>query len=99
MREIYRYTFAGLSPFEDIMRTLDLALVAVQGIHGESRARLDVRFADDPDKRTIVIDNDTHAGEDLNLVFVAFVRRQFMDAAVHIERLVVTNPTPTLKEK
>jgi len=86
-REVYRYVFGQEVPFAEVLSTLDLALIAVESLHGESRSRLDARFTDDPAKRAVVIDASTHVGQALNQVFVGFVRREFGEDAFRFERV------------
>jgi hypothetical protein len=40
--ELYRYTFGPELPPEEAEATLVLALIAVEALHGESQARLDL---------------------------------------------------------
>lgn len=86
-REIYRYVFNDTVPFAEVLATVDLALIAVESIHGESRSRLDARFSDDAAKRSVVIDAGTDVGQALNQVFVGYVRREFGETAFRVERL------------
>lgn len=86
-REVYRYTFGQDVPFAEVLATVDLALIAVESLHGESRSRLDARFADDPAKGAIVIDASTPVGQALNQVFVGYARREFGEGAFRVERV------------
>lgn len=86
-REVYRYVFGHRVPFAEVLATLDLALVAVESLHGESRSRLDARFADDATKRAIVIDASTPVGQALNQVFVGYARREFGEGAFRVGRV------------
>jgi len=92
-REVYRYVFGQEAPFADVLATLDLALIAVESLHGESRSRLDARFINDPPSRAVVIDAATHVGQALNQVFVGYARREFGAGAFRVER-VDRIPTP-----
>ncbi len=86
-REVYRYAFGQDVAFADVLATLDLSLIAVESLHGESRSRMDARFIDDEHKRAIVIDASTEVGRSLNQVFVGYVRREFGETAFRVERL------------
>lgn len=86
-REVYRYAFGNDVAFAEVLATLDLSLIAVESLHGESRSRLDARFVDDEPKRAIVIDASTEVGRALNQVFVGYVRREFGETAFRVERL------------
>lgn len=85
-REVYRYGFDDSVPFMEVLATVDLALIAVESLHGESRSRLDARFTDDPAKRAVVIDASTDVGRALNHLFVGFARREFGEGAFRVER-------------
>lgn len=86
-REAYRYIFGDTVPFAEVLATVDLSLIAVESLHGESRSRLDARFSDDAAKRAVVIDASTDVGRALNQVFIGYVRREFGEGAVRVERL------------
>ncbi len=65
-REVYRYVFGQEVPFAEVLATLDLSLIAIESLHGESRSRLDARFVNDPPSRAVVIDAATPVGQALN---------------------------------
>lgn len=87
LRPAYRYVLCSPIPFPEVMSTLDLALIAVQSLHGQEKTRLDARFASDAGKRTLVIDAGTAVGEALNQIFTGFARREFGEHALRIERV------------
>lgn len=86
-REVYRYVLCRPVPFPEVLSTLDLALIAVQSLHGAERTRLDARFASDTRRQTLVIDAATPVGQALNQVFLGFARREFGDHAFRVERV------------
>jgi len=85
-RDVYRYAFKQGVPFAEAMATLELALIAVESMHGESRARLDGRFASDSNERVLVIDAATPVGQTLNQIFVGYARREFGEGAFTVTR-------------
>lgn len=85
--QAYRYVLCRPVPFPEVMATFDLALIAVQSLHGDERTRLDARFASDAGKRTLAIDADTRVGQALNQIFTGFARREFGDHAFRVERV------------
>lgn len=93
--EVYRYVLCRPIPFPDLMATLDLALIAIQSLHGHERARLDARFAVDARKQTLAIDAGTPVGQALNQIFTGFARREFGEHALKIER--VSQPVPNTR--
>jgi len=45
-RAVYRYVFAKRVPFAEAMATLELALIAVESMHGDADPRVDPRQSD-----------------------------------------------------
>ena len=86
-RDIYRYVFDSGVDFSEVTATLDLAFIAIESLHGESRARLDARFTSEPSRRTVVLDATTPVGQALNQVFVGFARREFGEDAFAVRRV------------
>jgi hypothetical protein len=93
--EAYRYVFAPGSPIEDVEASLLLALLAVESLHGEAQVRLDAAHVISRDRRVCVIDAGTAVGQDLNRLFVTFLRREFGDDAFLVDRLVSDPPQPS----
>lgn len=85
-QSIYRYAFDSSIHFPDVVATLDLALVAIESLHGESRTRLDARFTAEPPRRAIVLDATTAVGQALNQVFIGLARREFGENAFSVQR-------------
>jgi hypothetical protein len=85
-RNVYRYTISDSVRLADARATLDLALFGAQALHGESRVRLDARYAFDAEKRTLAIDASTDVGECLNQLFVGYLRQEYGDGAFRVER-------------
>jgi len=76
-REIYRYVFSRQVPITEAMATLELTLIAVESLHGESRTRMDARCTVSLLDRTLEIDASTHVGQALNQIFVGYLTREF----------------------
>ena len=97
MREVYQYTFGANVSLEDVESSLLLAIFAVESLHGESQARLDVHQLLDDKLRSVAIDASTEVGQDLNRLFTGFLRREFDETAFRVKRLdspVVPQPAP-----
>lgn len=90
-KELYRYSFPGNVPVEEIEATLLLALWGAESLYGESQVRLDAAHFLDPDRRACVIDADTPVGRDVNRLFVGFARREFGNDAFRVERVDAIN--------
>lgn len=86
-RDVYRYVFTNLATLSEALATLDLALIAVESLHSEARARLDGRFVSDPERRSLVIDASTPVGQALNQIFTGYARLEFGEDAFRVERI------------
>jgi hypothetical protein len=93
-KELYRYSFPPHVPVEDIEATLLLALWGAESLHGESQVRIDAAHFLDPDRRACIIDAGTPVGQDVNRLFVGFVRREFGDDAFRVERVDAIHHQP-----
>ena len=95
-RTIYRYLFRPEVPKVEVEASLLLALIAVEGLHGEAQTRLDAGHAIGGPFGACVIDATTPVGNDLAKVFTAFLRREFGEDSFRIERL--HRPQPQSQE-
>ena len=86
-QDLYRFRFKADLPVDEIEDTLSLAVIATEGLHGESQVLLDAGHAFDPAARSCVIDATSDVGRDLNRLFAGFLRREFGSDAFQIERL------------
>ena len=84
---LYRYTFQSDVPKAEVEASLLLALIAVEGLHGEAQTRLDAGHAMSGTFGACVIDASTPVGGDLAKVFTAFLRREFGEDSFRVERL------------
>jgi hypothetical protein len=85
-REIHRYEFEASVPADEIESTLLLAVLAVEGLHGKSRVRLDAKYCFDNDKHACVIDADTIVGQDISRIFTGFAIREFGESTFAVSR-------------
>src|SRR5262245_17436548 len=84
---LYRYLFEATVPAKEIEATLVLSIIAVEALHGEARARLEVSHFYDPDKRACVIDASTVVGQDFARLFTGLMTREFGLDAFQVEHL------------
>ena len=94
---VYRYRFFKPVLREDVESSLLLALFACESLYGESQLLLDKAHYLDWDQRACVIEASTDVGQDLNRIFVGFLRREHGWDAFRIER--VTDPNPTHRKE
>lgn len=84
--DVYRFQFEPTVPLTDAEETLQLALVAAEGLVGESRVRLDAAYAIDEPKRQIRVDGTTAVGDAVVRMFGGFLAREFGHDAFRVER-------------
>ena len=82
----YRYTFRRNGDLSEAEATLHLALVAAEGLFGEPRVRMDGRYGQDRQARTLTVDASTPVGIAINAVFTAFVLREFGEDGFTVRR-------------
>ena len=86
-REIRRYAFEDAVPPAEIESTLLLAVLAAEGLHGQSRVRLDAAYSFDAEKHACVIDATSDVGRDICRVFTGFALREFGESAFSVSRV------------
>lgn len=91
-----RFTFINRIPIREIKGTLHLARLATESLHGVERVRLDAKYSFESSTRTVVIDTGTEPGRTLVIIFGGYVRREFGDEAVRMERPVETEVAEVL---
>jgi hypothetical protein len=85
-REICRYSFKTSVPAGEIENTLLLAVMAAEGLHGQSRVRLEATYFFDAGKHACVIDAGSDVGRDICRMFTGFAMREFGEAAFSVSR-------------
>ena len=85
--EGYRYKFAEGVRLRDAEDTLLLALLAAEGIYGQSRVRMDAAYVVDALPRAIVVDGATQVGRDVSGVFTSFLMKEFGPDTFRVRRL------------
>ena len=83
----YRYKFLSYSALAEAEKTLLLAFLAAEGLHGESRVRMDADYATDQTLFTIVVDTSTVVGEDIAGIFTTFVSKELGQNKFLVHRL------------
>ncbi len=86
--ELYRYEFQSHVSMAEVESSLLLALLATECLHGESQVRLDASHFLDPEKCACVIDARTPVGQDINRLFVGFLRHEFGEGSFTIQRTI-----------
>lgn len=87
MKILYRYAFESQVCLDDVEVALVLGIYGVEALCGHAVARLDVRHTFCRDKRTLVIDASTSAGQDLARLVLGFLRREVSEDDFTVTRI------------
>ncbi len=85
-REVRRYTFKTTIPAGDVEETLLLAVLAAEGLHGQSRVRLEAAYDFDHERHACVIDCGSDVGRDICRVFTGYAIRELGEDAFRVSR-------------
>ena len=86
-QNIFKYQFGASVNMVEVEASLVLAIISTESLHGESQVRLDASHAMDIEQRSCVIDARTLVGQDLNRLFIGYIRREFGEDAFRVERI------------
>lgn len=84
---VIRFTFAPSTDLAEVEATLQLAILASEGLCGEARVRLEVSYFVDSPRSVILIDGGTPAGGAVIRIFAALVMREFGADVFRVERV------------
>lgn len=84
---VYRYTFDETLDIAEVEATANLAVLATESLHGESRVRLEAQHRFDASSRCCLIDATGEVGVDLNRLFLGFISREFDAKSFRVERV------------
>lgn len=87
MSEKYRFRFGDRITNQQVETRLLLAGINTENVFGESVMRLDASFRFDPATRVCEIDAGTEVGRHIAKLFVAYISKEFGDAAYEVERI------------
>lgn len=87
-RGVYRFDFNPAVSLVEAELTLHLALIAVEGLHGEAKVRMDASLHVDAPRRAIFVDGTTDVGDSLVRVLTRFLSAEFGEGAFRIRRVL-----------
>ena len=82
--DIYRYVFKESVPMDQAEATLQLAVIAAEGLYGQARVRLDAAYVIDQAKRVLVVDGRGPIGRCICRIFTAYLKQEFGDDAFKV---------------
>jgi len=84
-RSKYNFRIGEAATMPSVEETLLMSVIAIEGIHGRARVRMDARFNVDHDRRICTVNSDNRVGEDLARVLSEFLLLEFGDEAFQVE--------------
>ncbi len=85
--QFYRFRINPPVAFDEAEMSLQLAIVALEGLYGEARMRLEARYKADVSGKTLAIDVRTRLGVELAQVFTSLLIKEFGPDSFTIGRL------------
>ena len=86
-RAVFRYEFPINVALEEVEATLNLTIMAVESLHGDTQVRLEVRHFLDEARRLCFVDATSEIGCDFNRIFAGFLIREFGADGFTVERV------------
>lgn len=72
----YKYRFLSQQALTRALTMLSVARLAAEGLHGESRVRMDLDYAVDHAINSIAISDATQVGADVAAIFTRFITQE-----------------------
>ena len=88
--DVFRFTFARSIDLAETEATLHLAILAAEGLFGESRVRMETTYHADPPRRAILVDGGSRAGDAVVRIYTAFLTREFGPDAYAVRRVTIS---------
>ena len=85
--DVFRFEFDRTVLLTEAEMTLQLAIIAVEGLFGQARVRLDASYHLDEPRRVIIVDGTTVIGSAVVRVFIGLLIREFGEDAFHVRRV------------
>lgn len=84
---VFRFQFDPAVSLMDAEMSLHLAMIAIEGLFGEARVRLDACYHLDEARRSITVDGATEVGAAVVKTFTRLLSREFGEDAFHVRRV------------
>lgn len=84
---VFKFTFGAGVALVDVEATLQLAILAAEGLFGESRVRMEVSYHCDAPRSTIVVDGSTGPGDAVMRIYTGFLTREIGPDAFSVRRM------------
>jgi hypothetical protein len=84
---VFRFTFAPGVDLTEAEATLQLSILAAEGLFGEARVRMEVSYHADAPRSVIVVDGSTPSGDAVVRIFTSFLTREFGPEGFSVRRI------------
>ena len=88
--DVYRFTFARAIDLVEAESSLQLAILATEGLLGEACVRMETSYHVDAPRCAVLVDGGTTAGNAVVRIFTAFITREFGADAFSVRRVART---------
>ena len=89
--DVFRFTFDPAVDMLEVEATLQLAIVAAEGLFGEARTRMDAAYFVDAPRATMLVDGNTAVGNAVIRIFTTFATHEFGADAFSIRRVTTAH--------
>ena len=93
---VFRFSFSPGVDMTEAEATLQLAILASEGLFGEARVRMEVSYHTDAPRSVIVVDGCTPPGDAAVRIFAAFLTREFGADAFTVRAIPAPMPQPAV---
>lgn len=84
---VYRFRLQADVPLEEAEMSLQLAILAAEGLFGGARVRMEAGYRVDEPQRALLVDARTEVGSAVVRIFTAFLTREFGEARFEVRRV------------
>lgn len=89
---VFRFSFAPAVDLVEAEATLTLAILAAEGLFGESRVRTEVTYYADAPRSSIAVDGSTESGAAVVRIYISLLTREFGADAFTVRRMASPRP-------
>jgi len=83
----YRFLLKPDVPLDEAEMSLQLAILAAEGLFGGARVRMEAGYRLDEPQRGLLVDANTEVGSAVVRIFTAFLTREFGETRFEVRRI------------
>lgn len=92
--DVFRFEFSPDVPLAEAELTLQLAMIAAEGLVGKARVCLDASYHVDQPRRVVIVDGTNIVGAIIVRIYVGLLNREFGEEAFQVQRTTVPDLYP-----